>query len=327
MGDPAGIGPEIIAMVLGENRFSQQYRVLVLGDETAMVRAMGIVGKGDPPTRIETVELESLGGSGPFFFAASSLSELEVTFGQPSDAAATATIDFIRQAVRAAQNGIVEAVCTAPVNKSVLKRAGFTFPGHTEFLQDLTQARRTAMMLSGASLRVSLVTTHCALAEVPALLDVELVAETIRITHQALADDFGIEQPRLAVAGLNPHAGEQGIFGDEEQRIIGPAVVQCQQQGITVSGPLPPDTVFFMAHRGRYDAVVSMYHDQGLIPLKLLHFQNAVNVTLGLPIIRTSVDHGTAYELAGTGKANPASLREALDLAARMAQRRRERRA
>ncbi len=325
MGDPAGIGPEIVAMVLQRVNLTHQHRLLVIGDETAMVRGFEILGSADPLVRVKTIESKVLQGPGPYFFAASSLPLDDIKFGQPSATAAAATIDFIRRAVVAAQDGVVDAICTAPINKSVVKQAGFAFPGHTEFLQHLTQARRTVMMLAGSSLRVSLVTIHCALAQVPELLNIDLVAETITITYQALVDDFDIRQPRLAVAGLNPHCGDGGLFGDEEKRIIGPAVSRCQKQGLNASGPLPPDTVYHQAHQGNYDAVVSMYHDQGLIPLKLLHFQDAVNVTLGLPIVRTSVDHGTAYDLAGTGRASPASLLEALALAARMAQRRKRR--
>lgn len=322
MGDPAGIGPEIIAMVLQQTNVSLECRLLVVGDETAMSRGFQILGSVDPLVRVNHIESGILQGPGPYFFAASSLPEKEIRFAQPSARAAAATIDFIRQAAIAARAGVVDAICTAPINKGVLKKADFAFPGHTEFLQHLTAARRTVMMLAGSSLRVSLVTIHCALAEVPELLNIDLVIETITITYQSLLNDFDINRPRLAVAGLNPHAGDAGLFGDEEQRIIGPAVSHCRQQGMEVRGPLPPDTVYYQAYQGEYDAVVSMYHDQGLIPFKLLNFQDGVNVTLGLPIIRTSVDHGTAYDLAGTGKASPSSLMEALGLAARMAQRR-----
>lgn len=306
---------------------SQNCRTLVIGDETAMTRALEILGVPDPLTRVKAIRCESVQGPGPYFFASSRLSRNDIAFARPTLAAATATIAYIRQAVDAARDGLVDAVCTAPINKSVLKQAGFAFPGHTEFLQQLTGAGSTVMMLVGSSLRVSLVTIHCALADVPRRLTVDLVADTIMVTHQALIRDLGISRPRVAVAGLNPHAGEGGLFGDEEQRIIEPAVDRCKQCGVDVQGPFPPDTVFCQAHTGGYDAVVSMYHDQGLIPLKLLHFQDAVNVTLGLPIIRTSVDHGTAYDLAGTGKASPASLIRALSLAAAMARQRSSRRA
>ncbi len=321
MGDPAGIGPEVIAMVIRQTNISPDWRILVVGDETAMVRAFEILGNADPLVRVNGFESKNLLGAGPYFFATTKLPENEIRFAQPSAGSATATIDFIRRAAVAAWAGKVDAICTAPINKVALKQAGFPFPGHTEFLQHLTGARRAVMMLAGSSLRVSLVTVHCALAEVPKFLDIELITETISITYQSLVDDFDISRPRLAVAGLNPHAGDAGLFGGEEQRLIGPAVSYCQQQGMDVSGPLSPDTVFYRAHQGEYDAVVSMYHDQGLIPFKLVHFQDGVNLTLGLPIIRTSVDHGTAYDLAGTGKANPTSLLAALDLAAGIARR------
>ena len=322
MGDPAGIGPEIIAMLFQRVDIGSNYRILVVGDQSAMKRGLEIIGEADPFVHINAIEPNSLQDPGPHFLAASCLSEYDIKFGEPSAAAAHATIDFIRQAVLAAKDGLVDAVCTAPINKSVLKQASFAFPGHTEFLQDLTGARRTVMMLAGATLRVSLVTIHCALADVPKRLNIDLVAETIIITHEALAKDFDIRQPRLAVAGLNPHAGDGGLFGDEEERIIGPAVSRCRQQGLDVRGPLPPDIVYYQAHQGEFDAVVSMYHDQGLIPLKLLHFQDAINITLGLSIVRTSVDHGTAYDIAGTGRASPKSLFAALDLAATIAGRR-----
>jgi 4-hydroxythreonine-4-phosphate dehydrogenase len=327
MGDPAGIGPEIIAMALRNPATDRSYRMLVVGDDTAMTRAFGLLGVADPFVRLRAIQPGSLEGPGPYLFPASSLSVDDIAYGRPAAAAASATIEFIRQAVRVALEGLVEAVCTAPINKRALAQVGFAFPGHTEFLQHLTGAERTVMMLAGPSLRVSLVTVHCALAGGSGLLSSERITEVILLTHRALVQDFGITQPRLAVAGLNPHAGEGGLFGEEEQRLIEPAVSRCRRDAVDVMGPLPPDTVFYHASRGTYDAVVSMYHDQGLIPLKLLHFRDAVNTTLGLPIIRTSVDHGTAYDLAGTGKASPASLLEALKLAATMAQRRRDRKA
>jgi 4-hydroxythreonine-4-phosphate dehydrogenase len=175
------------------------------------------------------------------------------------------------------------------------------------------------MMLAGERLRVALVTVHCAFAEVPAILDIELVRKTIVITAKALEADLGFDRPRLAVAGLNPHAGESGLFGMEDERVIKPAVRMARDAGYHVTGPLPADTLFYRAANGQFDAVVAMYHDQGLIPLKLLHFSDAVNVTLGLPIIRTSVDHGTAYDIAGTGKADPSSLKAAIRMAVTMA--------
>jgi 4-hydroxythreonine-4-phosphate dehydrogenase len=221
-----------------------------------------------------------------------------------------------------ALQGAVDAICTCPIHKANLHRHGFGFPGHTEFLRDLTTARRVVMMLAGPRLRVSLVTIHEALNRVPGLITPEGLAETIRITGESLVRDFGLPAPRIAVAALNPHAGEDGRFGTEERDVIEPTVKGLSGAGWSVHGPFSADTLFFRAFQGEFDAVVAMYHDQGLIPVKLAHFHEAVNVTLGLPIIRTSVDHGTAYDIAGTGTAHAGSLEAAVELAARMARHR-----
>jgi 4-hydroxythreonine-4-phosphate dehydrogenase len=216
-------------------------------------------------------------------------------------------------------DGTVDAICTCPIHKANLNQHGFNFPGHTEYLRHLTGAGDVVMMLAGDKLRISLVTIHQALLEVAPLVSIPLVCTTVRITAQSLERDFGLKRPRVAVAALNPHGGEQGRFGREEIEVIRPAVEILQSEGIGVSGPYPADTLFHRAVSGEFDAVVAMYHDQGLIPIKLLHFGEAVNITLGMPIIRTSVDHGTAYDLAGTGTANAGSLNAALRLAASMA--------
>jgi len=194
--------------------------------------------------------------------------------------------------------------------------AGFLFQGHTELLAEETKAPDYVMMLAGSRLRVCLVTIHVPLAQVSNSLTTEAVLKTILITEQALRDSFGISKPTLAVAGLNPHGGEKGLFGDEELRIISPAVQQAAQAGVHVSGPHPADTLFYWALKDRWDAVIAMYHDQGLIPFKMVHFSDGVNTTLGLPIVRTSVDHGTAYDIAGSGQADPGSLLAAIDMAA-----------
>jgi len=217
----------------------------------------------------------------------------------------------------------MDAMVTGPIAKSALHAAGYPFPGHTEMLASLCRTTDYAMMMAGDRLRVSLVTIHTPLAEVAAMLDQQGVFRLIRLTHHALVRDFGISRPRIAVAGFNPHAGEGGLFGDEEGRKISPAVSRAIAAGWQVAGPLPPDTVFYRALSGEFDAVVCMYHDQGLIPFKLIHFVDGVNVTLGLPIVRTSVDHGTAYDIAGKGLANPASLGAACRLAALMVANRR----
>jgi 4-hydroxythreonine-4-phosphate dehydrogenase len=247
----------------------------------------------------------------------------ELAWGQPSAATGRAMIAYIEEAVRLCRSGVLAGMVTCPIAKVALKMAGSHDPGHTEMLARLTSAEEYAMMMTGHRLRVTLVTIHVPLGRVMALLSPERIFRLIDLTGRSLRRDFGLAQPRLAVAGLNPHAGEEGMFGDEEGRLIGPAVSRALDQGWLVSGPLPPDTVFHRAAAGAYDAVICMYHDQGLIPFKLLHFEDGVNVTLGLPIVRTSVDHGTAYDIAGRGLARATSLAAALRLAGEIANHRR----
>jgi 4-hydroxythreonine-4-phosphate dehydrogenase len=232
--------------------------------------------------------------------------------------AGRAAYDTIVRAVADAQTHGVDAIATAPVNKEAFRLAGLPWSGHTDLLAHLTGARDVAMMFHSDALRVVLATIHIALADVPRALTRETLETTIDLTARELPR-FGIERPRIAVAGLNPHAGEHGLFGTEEQTAIAPAIDACRARGIDVSGPFPGDTVFVRAHRGDFDVVVACYHDQGLIPVKLVAFGQAVNVTLGLPIVRTSVDHGTAFDIAGKGVADPESMIAAVLLAARLA--------
>ena len=238
--------------------------------------------------------------------------------GRLSAEAGRAAYDTIVRAVDAAKAGEVDAIATAPVNKEAFKLAGLPWAGHTDLLAHLTKAPHVAMMFHSEALRVVLATVHIPLAEVPRALTQASLEQTIALTARSLPL-FDKAQPRIAVAGLNPHAGEHGLFGLEEQTAIAPAVAACQARGIDVSGPHPGDTVFVRARRGEFDVVVACYHDQGLIPIKLLAFGQAVNVTLGLPIIRTSVDHGTAFDIAGKGIADPQSMIAAVLLAARLA--------
>jgi len=233
-------------------------------------------------------------------------------------AAGRAAYEVIVRAVADAQRGAVDAIATAPVNKEAFRLAGLEWSGHTDLLAHLTGSRHVAMMFHSDVLRVVLATVHIALSEVPHALTQASLESTIALTACELPK-FGIARPRIAVAGLNPHAGEHGLFGREEQTAIGPAIDACRSRGIEVSGPYPGDTVFVRAKRGDFDVVIACYHDQGLIPVKLLAFGQAVNVTLGLPIIRTSVDHGTAFDIAGKGVADPASLIEAIRLAVTLA--------
>jgi 4-hydroxythreonine-4-phosphate dehydrogenase len=238
--------------------------------------------------------------------------------GVLSGEAGRAAYELIVRAAADAQRGIVDAVATAPVNKEAFRLAGLPWAGHTDLLGHLTGSAHVAMMFESDVLRVVLATVHVALADVPRLLTQESLEATIMLTARELPR-FGVPAPRLAVAGLNPHAGEHGLFGDEEARVLAPAIAACRARGVDVSGPFPADTVFLRATRGTFDVVVACYHDQGLIPVKLVAFGRAVNVTLGLPIVRTSVDHGTAFDIAGRGEADASSMIAAVRLAARLA--------
>jgi 4-hydroxythreonine-4-phosphate dehydrogenase len=240
--------------------------------------------------------------------------------GVLSAEAGRAAYDTIVEAVEAATTGRVDAIATAPVNKEAFRLAGLPWSGHTDLLAHLTGTPHVAMMFYSDALRVVLATVHIPLADVPRALTAASLEKTIALTARELPR-FGIERPRIAVAGLNPHAGEHGLFGDEESRAIAPAIAACRARGADVSGPFPGDTIFVRARRGEFDVVVACYHDQGLIPVKLVAFGQAVNVTLGLPIIRTSVDHGTAFDIAGKGLADPESMVAAVLLAARLAAR------
>jgi len=242
--------------------------------------------------------------------------------GAVSKRTGAASAAFIVKAVRLAQLGCLDAIVTGPINKEAINLAGYDYPGHTEMLAALTKSKESGMMIMGGPLKIMFVTTHVAHRKLADALSPQRIAKAIRLAHKALREYFGIRKPRIGVAALNPHAGEHGLFGNEEQRVIRPAVRQARARGINASDPLPADTLFGKAARGDYDGVVAMYHDQGLIPLKLLAFGRCVNLTIGLPIIRTSVDHGTAYDIAGRGVADPGSMVEAITLAARLARRR-----
>jgi 4-hydroxythreonine-4-phosphate dehydrogenase len=321
MGDPAGIGPEIAAMALSRPELSSFCRPVVYGDEGILRRAAarvgldaGIVSRAGapepPPGRIEVLPL-------------SSLPLEEVPFGRRSMAGSRAMAAYIEAAAADALAGRADAVVTCPITKEGLRMAGVPHPGHTELLAAMCGGAEVVMMLAGDRLRVALVTIHVALRRALELLSPALIEKTIRITDAFFRKFMGIGAPRIAVAGLNPHAGEGGLFGEEEAAMITPAIDACRGAGIDATGPYPPDTVFYRAWRGGFDVVVAMTHDHGLIPLKLVHFEDGVNVTMGLPIIRTSVDHGTAYDIAGSGTASPRSLLAAVRMAAGMASARR----
>jgi 4-hydroxythreonine-4-phosphate dehydrogenase len=321
MGDPSGVGPEIILKALCDARIYGICRPVVLGDPEALSAGT----RACPGMTIHFVEKphETQGLAGRIdLVPVSRLKRNDVMPAKPTARGGKAMVDYILKAVRMAQDGELAAIVTCPISKTLMHEAGYHFEGHTQLISQMTGTRDYVMMLAGKRLRVALVTTHCPLKEVSARLDIGKIYRTILITFHSLRKDFGISVPRLAVAALNPHAGESGLFGSEEREIIEPAMRRAQREGCTVEGPFPADTLFHRACSGLFDAVVAMYHDQGLIPLKLLHFSDAVNVTLGLPVIRTSVDHGTAYDIAGKGVADPSSLRAAIKMAVMMAKNR-----
>ena len=325
MGDPTGVGPEIIIQAAVKGAFvGRTHPVVVVGDLAILKRAAQVCGcevawrpgSSDP---LASGELAIAGQVLPLR-EISSLDPAQQKYGQPDVCSGRAMADYISWACDRCLAEDATGMVTAPINKQALQLAGADFPGHTELLATRCGIDEVVMMLAGERLKVCLVTTHCALRDVPRRLTVDRVLSTIRITATSLRQQFGLVSPRLAVLALNPHAGEGGLFGDEEKQFILPAIETARNQGINASGPHSADTLFWFAAQGRYDAVICMYHDQGLIPLKLLHFDDGVNVTLGLPIVRTSVDHGTAYDLAGSGKASPSSLIAAIKMADEMAE-------
>lgn len=317
MGDPVGIGPEIILLSLCNPSIYEVCRPLVFGDIRTLDSAkkctqsrLQLVSVKDPDAGKYTcgwVDVLNL----------SDLNPDKTSWGKPTVQTGRSMVRYITAAVDLATQGRISAIATCPINKAAMQIAGFYYNGHTELLAERTKSDKFIMMFAGEKLRVALVTIHVPIASVPSILSQQQILQTIRIAGQSLREQFGIKTPRIAVAGLNPHAGEGGMFGSEEKDIIEPAICDARNQGFDVAGPFPPDTIFYHAANGRYDVVVSMYHDQGLIPFKLIHFHDGVNTTLGLPIIRTSVDHGTAYDIAGTGIANPGSLIAAIKLAAK----------
>ncbi len=315
MGDPAGIGPEIILKALDNPRIKKACRLLIFGDRQVLESTARRLGKSFSINSIRRLNRTEGYQETVALYEASSVPVDQVIPGRPDSQWGAPALEYIRLAARAALKGQVAAMVTCPISKGIIRDRRPSFTGHTEFLARQSKTRSFGMMLAGQQLKVSLVTIHLSLKKALRVLDRKKILRTIELTHQTLTGWFGIKDPHIAVAGLNPHAGEQGAFGSEEEMIVSPAIQAAQGQGLHVSGPYPPDTLFYWAAQGRYDAVVALYHDQGLIPLKLLHFDNAVNITMGLPFIRTSVDHGTAFDIAGKGIANPDSLTQAILLA------------
>jgi len=321
LGEPAGIGPDITLLAWRRRAELDLPPFYLLGDPQFLARRAARLKLDVPITVVEPAAAAAA------FTTALPVVKLETTVtaqpGRPDASSAPAAIAAIRRAVADALAGTAAAVVTNPVAKAVLYRSGFAEPGHTEFLAKLAEditgvAAHPVMMLWSPELAVVPITIHLPLAEVPGRLTTALVVETGRIVAHDLAARFGIAHPRLAIAGLNPHAGEEGALGAEDRTMIAPAVEQLRAEGIDARGPLPADTMFHAQARASYDVALCMYHDQALIPIKTLAFDHAVNVTLGLPFVRTSPDHGTAFDIAGSGRADPTSLIAALKLAARL---------
>jgi len=320
MGDPAGVGPEIVVKALsGHPEVFDRCRPVVIGDSRILERAAQFTG-------LHRLTIEHLHDPAHGRYAAGTLPVIDLNNASPEDcpvgkisnAAGKAAVEYVFKACDLALAKQVDAVVTAPLNKAAMNLAGFHYAGHTELLAERTHAGKVSMLLVGPSLRVVHVSTHVALDEAIRRVRRERVEEVIDLAQRSCLA-LGISSPRIAVAGLNPHAGEGGLFGDQETREIVPAVQAARTRGLNVSDPQPPDTVFLRATRGEFDIVVAMYHDQGHIPMKLLGFDEGVNVSIGLPIIRTSVDHGTAFDIAGSGRASERSLLAAIEVAVQMA--------
>ena len=324
MGDPAGIGPELCLQVLCDQALLQRCVPIVFGDRGILQRVASQLGRASDPTPYQIVSPSEWTATchqidGPCLLDLDAIAAHTLVPGTVNAATGQAAYAYINASIDAALSGQVDAVTTGPIHKEAIRAAGVPYPGHTEIYAAKTGADRACMMLTSNELTCSFVTTHVGYRDVPKLLSQQRIYEVIRLSHDAMSRLRG-RTPKLVVCGLNPHAGESGLFGgQEEERLIIPAIEQACEEGIDIEGPLPPDTAFLPKRRRETDCFVCMYHDQGHIPLKALAFDLAVNITLGLPIIRTSVDHGTALDIAWQGKAEVTSMIEAIDLATRLA--------
>lgn len=317
MGDAAGVGPEIILKSLAHEEMYEISNPLVIGDSKILERAKTFVDSGLTVQSVTAAELDALVYEhGTVHCLDLDLLPADLQVGRVSPEAGHAAYEYLATAIDLAKEQRIDAICTAPLNKEALQKGGHIYPGHTEILADLTETKDYSMMLSAPNLKVIHVTTHVGLIDAVKMITPERVYHVIKLAHDTLRK-AGIEAPKIAVCGINPHAGENGLFGygEEEEKVI-PAVEKAKREGINAVGPLPADTLFFLAVRGDYDIVVAMYHDQGHGPVKVLGLDAGVNITVGLPIIRTSVDHGTAFDIAGTGIADEKSLMEAMRQAA-----------
>jgi len=306
MGDPAGIGPEVTVKALSDPRISKIAHFQVIGDFLVIDKVRKIL---KARSEISLMDLANVPST-------------NFAFGVQGPAFGKAAMEYIDKALVLLKSGEADALVTAPVNKSSIRSAGFKdFEGHTEYLAEASGRNEFAMMFVGRDLKITLCSRHIALKDVPGAITSELICKTIRLTYEYLKKYFGIEDPRIAVAGLNPHASDSGLFGDEEEKVIIPAIKKASIGIKNIYGPLPADVVFYEALKGKFDAVVAMYHDQALAPFKTLYFNDGVNLTLGLPFVRTSPDHGTAFDIAGKGIADPTSMKEAILLACSLSKR------
>jgi len=317
LGDPSGIGPEIIVKTFVDRGFARRYPAVVIGDSAVLRDAAERWGGSLAIETIARPEEATLGEGRIPVVEAGRLPAL-APVGQVDAECGRAAAAAVRRAVELALDGSVVGICTAPIHKESLAAAGSPFPGHTEMLAAWSGSDEVAMVLANKRLKTLLVTVHCSLRTVLDRISTDLVFRAVRLAHASLRR-WGTARPRIAVAGLNPHAGEGGLFGHEDSDLIAPAVALAREQGVEVSGPYSADTIFMRAWRGEFDIVVAQYHDQGLIPIKLLGFEDGVNITAGLPYVRTSPDHGTAFDIAGKGIADPSSLKTALAMAHRLA--------
>lgn len=319
MGDAAGIGAEVIAKTLADGSYHARCRPIVIGDASVMRRASAIVRSSLSVRIVDDLTTWIPEASSIDVIDLALLGEDEIPFGALSAKAGDAAYRYLERANELALHGDIDAICTAPLNKAALHAGGHLFPGHTEILATLSGTQDYAMMLTAPGLRVIHVTTHVGIIDAIARITPERVFTVVRLAHETLVR-ARIARPRIGVCGINPHAGENGLFGyGEEERQIVPALERARAVGIDVDGPLPADTLFFRARRGDFDVVVAMYHDQGHGPIKVLGLENGVNITVGLPYVRTSVDHGTAFDIAGTARADAGSMCAALDAAIALA--------
>ncbi len=317
MGDPTGVGPEILVKALARAEPYEVCRPIVLGDPGVLLKTIAALGIETSVEVVDRVPEEGYLARKIYLFPTSWLQADSLRTGQPDEACGEAMVNAIRGAVQWLMKGNLDAMTTCPINKQAMNRAGYPFPGHTELLAYLAGSPQVAMMFVGTSWKVVLVTTHLPLKEVAKWVTKDRVLSAIQITDQGMKRFFGLSHPKIAVLGLNPHAGEGGLLGEEEEREILPAIEQANSLSIDAKGPFPGDS-FFDTARSAFDVVIAMYHDQGLIPIKISGFMEAVNFTLGLPFIRTSVAHGTAYDIAGRGVANEANLIKAMTLASNL---------